>query len=599
MASRLGSSHVPAWSSVNRVLEILHQRRAPWVIAAVSLLLALPNLWLGFFADDFFILTGLEGDPLLHRPWYDLYQFATATSTPQLIARGAYPWWTQPDLHIHLWRPLSSALLALDHCCFGRHAFGYHLHSIGWLMFYVAAAWAFFKRTLSRSVAPLTLLILVLSPSLATPAGWPSARQLLVAGTLCSTGLVVAIGATGRPRRRWFAGLLLALGLFASEAGVAGLGYWICFELLGPSGASCVRARLKRCCLPLVLGALYFANYKIIGAGVHGSGVYVEPLSSPIEFAKLALVRVPVLMGDLLLGIISELSSFLPVWPLVLLGLLGATILAVLAWQMRAKMAVEDRQALRWLLPGAGFATLSVSGGFPGSRLLVLPMLGCAPLLAILIRLGFTEASRSPVRTIGLRAVAGLIAVTHLIVCPLGWIIDFNNRHRMARGVQSAVDQVAAMHTIAEKYIVWTSSDPMIWMYAPLQMFSERPDRSKCWCTLSAAKADLEVTRIGSNRFSVSPVGASLLAGTFERLYRSERRPFRLGDSVNQCGITISVTALSNGLPSRLDLLFHWPIDNPSGIFLAWRDGKLRQVASLPVGSTQRLGWSPGPSRVF
>jgi len=579
----------------------LNARYATGLIVALGLLLALPNLWLGFFSDDFTMLTAFEGDPIFHRAWYDLYRFTPATSNPLWVAAGAAPWWSSPTLHIHLLRPLSSALLALDYRLFGRWAPGYHLHSLVWLLLYLVSARALFNSILSKSTARLALLILALSASLATPVGWPSARHLLVSGAFCGLGLSIRAAKSQTTYRRILVPVTIALALLAGEAGIGGLAFWLCYELLGPKQSVRITACLRRLLVPLLVTVTYFALYKWANGGVRGSAVYVEPLSAPIEFVKLALVRVPVLLEDMAFGIPSEISTLSSKASVALAaaGVVGISLVAlpcILCW---SRVSDQERGALRWLIPGATLAMVSTCGGFPGTRLLVVPLLGFAPLLAIAIRLGWNEVLANSGTTRTLRVTSGLLATLHFGLAPLAALNDEYNRHKMASGTQTAVNEAVAASTTARRYLILSASDPMIWMYAGMQMLVDRPGLVQGWCVISATKADLEVKRVGLRELIVEPRGTEFLTGAFERLFRADNFAFHTGESIQQCGVKIRLLALSRGRPKRISVEFE---DDPNAqdvVMLAWRDGKLQRVDFDDIGNGTTINWSPGPMKAF
>src|SRR5262245_47354070 len=105
------------------------ERRWPrgWVVMAVALALCLPALRADFFTDDQVLLAEIEGRLPGVRAW-DLYSFCPdAGGLQRTVDVGAYPWWTNPEVRIRLFRPLPSLLMHAEHAVFGRRALGYHL----------------------------------------------------------------------------------------------------------------------------------------------------------------------------------------------------------------------------------------------------------------------------------------------------------------------------------------------------------------------------------------------------------------------------------------------------------------------------------------
>ena len=107
-------------------------KQLPWL----AMLLALPTLWLPFMLDDTFHRLALEGwlSGEAAHPYFD--GWVDPYGLPSCFrffepGRGEHfmPWWTDPDLTIRFWRPLSSLDALVDHVAFGDRAWAWHLHS--------------------------------------------------------------------------------------------------------------------------------------------------------------------------------------------------------------------------------------------------------------------------------------------------------------------------------------------------------------------------------------------------------------------------------------------------------------------------------------
>src|SRR5262245_54797286 len=112
---------------------LLQHPRALFGIVILSVLLALPTLAIGFYADDHAQLVALEhAVPGLDWSPLDLYRFSSGdpAEVQAAVKEGLGPWWTDPHLRARFMRPLTSALLALDHLLYGRSAAFYHLTSV-------------------------------------------------------------------------------------------------------------------------------------------------------------------------------------------------------------------------------------------------------------------------------------------------------------------------------------------------------------------------------------------------------------------------------------------------------------------------------------
>jgi hypothetical protein len=51
---------------------------------------------------------------------------------------GPIPWFVHPQLKVNFLRPVSSALLALDHAFFGLRPWGYRIQAILWYLVIIA-----------------------------------------------------------------------------------------------------------------------------------------------------------------------------------------------------------------------------------------------------------------------------------------------------------------------------------------------------------------------------------------------------------------------------------------------------------------------------
>ncbi len=125
--------------------------RYAWVATIVGLLISLPSLAVGFYADDYNHLLLLAGyDTGAGRP-FDIYRFMMGNLSDAIYA-GPFPWWTNPDLRIAFLRPIASAMFMLDHALFGMNAVGYHAHALLWYGLLVFTVAMFYGR-LFRSAA--------------------------------------------------------------------------------------------------------------------------------------------------------------------------------------------------------------------------------------------------------------------------------------------------------------------------------------------------------------------------------------------------------------------------------------------------------------
>jgi hypothetical protein len=385
---------------MSKILRWLGHPRAPRFVVAFALVLAMPSLAVGFFGDDYAFIDWLEHRTPFSPPWWDLYNFTPGDpdAMRQSLATWLLPWWTASTLHLHLVRPLSGALLALDHTLFGRAALGVTAH--------------------------------------------------------------VRFRADGWRPGRLLGPLALVVGLLASEAALGGLAFAIAYDLVGPE-RGIGRDRAVRV-FPLVSLALaYLAVYALVGGGTRGSGAYVTPME-PAAFLATAAVRLPVLLGDAVLGIPAEVATLGFASKLAVTGAI-ATVLFGLLWRASLRTVPEaERATSTWLAVGAFAALAAGVGGLPGARVLFVANLGFAPIMAIVLRHAFASGPLAVPR----RAGAGLLAFVHVAFAPLSQLANQHSMQTIASATEATARTMRDEVGGRSRTFLIAASDPMVGLYA-------------------------------------------------------------------------------------------------------------------------------------
>ncbi len=117
-----------------RIRDALAHPRMLWVAVLWALILAAPTLDVGLFGDDYlqaeFLTASRDGTANVR--WWDMFVFADGIHNEQLRAMGRLPWWTDPELRVAFFRPLSVATHQLDHRWWPRQLWAMHLQSMLW-----------------------------------------------------------------------------------------------------------------------------------------------------------------------------------------------------------------------------------------------------------------------------------------------------------------------------------------------------------------------------------------------------------------------------------------------------------------------------------
>ena len=564
---------------------------------------------IGFYADDYIQMAILERTlPSVSRiPLLDLYRFIPADRAilAEMTERGPAPWFHDPALMIHFFRPLSSALLVGEHALWGRWATGYHLTTV---LLYAALTFAAgsLYRTLCRDregggpvTASLAALCFAVASCHAQPAGWTAARHLLVAALPAVLALIAHVRHVrdGSRAGAILAPLALVVSLLASEAAIGGILYWLAFDALGPAPAhrAGLWGRLRASLPALAVGAVYSLGYKAFGYGAIGTDAYLDPVANPVGFAIGALTRVPALVAEAFTTFPSDTYAVLPAAPFVAAGLLATLVMAGLTRLVLPAIPAEERAALRWLLPGAFASLVLASGGFPGGRLLFFPSLGVAFFVAVLLHRSLFIPSG------GRALIAGrvfLVAV-HLVLGPLAIVGGAFATAGLARRTFHAYETAELDGPLPHHVTLIACSDPFAAFYPALIGAFLRPEAAGSWLVLSTAKHDHRVTRTAPHRLRIDVLGGALMEGAFDKNFRSLRTPFHAGDRVPLLGVAVTVLTLEGGLPKAIEAELDVPADDPSLLLLVWQGGRLARFPPPPVGSSVDLRWEPGPAQLF
>ena len=148
--------------------------------------------------------------------------------------RGLLPWFTDENLKLRFFRPLSSAALALDAWLFGERTWLSRLHSLSGSLAILASSLRCTGASLPTATAGVATLIYALAAGHALPVSWIAARHTLV----CTAFSLLAFWCHVRAREdgwrpgRWLAPVAVAVGLLGGEmtlGAVALIGAWEIF----------------------------------------------------------------------------------------------------------------------------------------------------------------------------------------------------------------------------------------------------------------------------------------------------------------------------------------------------------------------------------
>ncbi|HMI91951.1 MAG TPA: hypothetical protein VK509_11335, partial [Polyangiales bacterium] len=548
-------------------------------------------LFTGFAADDFAQLGMLNGHYLVPRSPLALFTFSDGSpeEVKTLLHGGFYPWWAHPEIRLSMLRPLACALTWLDWKLFGNDPFPYHVDSACWWLFMLGLiAWVFYRLFPVR-IALLAYAFYVLDEALGLPLGWIANRNAVISTAFSCIALIAYLRyrdagqhlalqpgpraehapspPTSRPPARRdlvFACLAYSIALAGGEYALCTLGYFLAYEWMVARDARALRLRALSAVVAPAL--VYVALRAALGFGPKHSGVYLDPFAEPVAFLLASLQRFPALYADIVLAVRADWWTFGSPWVHGLVEnrvlsrdwlwtmypwrkvhvAFGIVAMILLALIVRATPRNDDTRNTRWLLAGGAISLAAVIGSFPSSRLLLIALLGFAPLFAsygCAQLSGLRERwSRGRVRTVFSVGAAGVFVLYQLIVPAIHTHDEVTG---VANGANAIRRSVLKMHIdqsrLPEQHlIILVTLEGGASLYIPLTRALHGMSVPRtCW-TLSLTPSDHVLTRDSDRSFVLSPMsGYTLLTGAPESMLRSFDEAFRPGDTVDVGGMQI------------------------------------------------------------
>lgn len=603
------------------------RRLTPWVLAA-ALVVSLPALSVDLVNDDLLHRLELQNKiPGYEHAWLSLYDF-TPERLPSaiLVDLGYLPWFSHEQLSLRFFRPLSSALLALDYALFKTNVFFPHVHSLLWFVALVAITHRLYARWFEQRAATLSALVFAMAGYHAMSIAWLAARHSLVAATFGALGLYhhLRFREDHVSRGRSIALLSCAAGLCASEVALGALVFLVVYELMRQVS---LEQRISGAAPYAVLGLAYLAGYALLGYGTRGSGAYIFPFDAPGQFALAALVRVPILIGDLLLGMPAVLAkSPATELSLAMFGFLAIAFYLFVFVRYRALLTLRVRRCLGWLAASTPLALVPAVGTIIGGRVLLFAAIGGAALVGNALNL-LLEArnrlhegpKRGRRRRYGIALAVGLLAILHFgfspsvrVGLPLALRSIAEGHKKLAREAD-----LGACPRGGAAYLL-TGSDPALSLYAGFSFLLYRHDGApfRRFRVLSMAPQAQQLTRVGENSFELQVLGPVRKYNAFELLYRARNDPLRVGwsrkaeelsvrvmdsdgglftrarfDTAPQAGVISKEVMPAQGTPARTS---GRPVES-AVCLLVWQSGKLKTLAWPAVGEATLIEHEPGP----
>jgi hypothetical protein len=587
---------------------------------SAALLLALwlhwPSLASGFRSDDYVQSAMVRGTFPVARSALDLFDFAAGTPDDyrRLSDFGHLPWWSNPQLRLRMWRPLSSALMALDFKLFGTQAGAMHWHSLAWFAVLLSAAAWLLSRTLPPAAASLAILLYAASPCHAVPVGWLANRSTLLASAFGFLAVDLQLRYRAAPSKRLFAltAGVTSLSLLAGEYALSALTFAFAFAAFGGDELA-ARARLRSVAPVLLPLAAYLVLHTLSGSDVIGSGFYLSPVRDPWLFSQALFTRVPALAADLLFGLPSlyfngspplrnvilsyhlfppEVWLSFPAWHVwhVAIGYLAIALGGWLVWLLVCR--TERSHPLRWLSAGAALSLLPCAGSLPEDRLLTASTLGVSALSASALLWGLPWLRKAA--TTRTRLMRGLLYGL-LLWLPVGALQrSYAEARALRESAEStrvwALDADLPTHaSAATRVYVLAAGDFNTAVNLPwLRQLHGHP-LPQAYRRLCPGTLPVDVTRTADRTLEINVLTNAMRGTALPSLYRAADAPMHAGDHVELPGLRVDVLDVFEDNPSRIRFTFDRSIDDPALWFLVAGYDGLRHQAMPALHETRRV----------
>jgi hypothetical protein len=582
---------------VSSTCALLAHRRLPWLTGVLAVVLTLPALGGGWILDDYYHRTVLLELPEyrdLFGPPEEMFRFfrGDPDRTGRVMDLGFFPWWTYPGLKAEFCQVLTVWTHRLDYWLWPDSPALMHAQSLLWFCALVTAVAFLYQRMFNHTwVAGVAAVLFAVDHTHGTPAGFIANRNVLIAALFG----VLAMMAHDSWRKQGsragavLAPVLLALSLFAKEEGIGICAY------LGAYGLCLDRAGWRRGCLALIPSVAVVAVWRGLrdhwGYGVHDMGLYVDPITDSRAFAAAVVERLPILLLGQWAFPPSDVSVLLMPSARAILWSVATVFLIVLGLVI-SPLIRRDRLARFWAL-GMALAAIPVCATFPMDRLLTFPSIGAFGLLGQFLNLALGSADWRPVSRIWRIPAVGLgwlFIVVHLVVSPLALPIRAANPTGPKRLNDTFyVDAQLPSSVRNQTVVIVNAPSPLHAGLLPLQQAQRGSPVPKHTRVLAPGLNRVTIRRLDERTIVVRPY-SGYLSWAIDRMFRSERHPLLLGQTVKLTGMNAEVTAVTeDGRPAEATFRFDVPLESDSLYWLYYGHNGFEPFTPPTIGESIEL----------
>lgn len=562
------------------------ERCSPALLGLLACLLAAPALKAGLVGDDYFhrmiLLHRGELAPFLH-PVTDLFTFVKQGDCAEVMrGLGYLPWWSDPALHISLFRPITALTHMLDYTLWPDNFVLQHLHSLGWFFSGVLLV-AYLYRTvpgMSIAAAGLAGFFFAVEDAHAFPAGWLANRNALLCLVSGATTLIFHIRWRLTGRRHWLALALLVFtaGLFCGEATLGILGYLAAWQLTMEQDRPRFRS-LAVVSYYVVVVCLWRLLYGTLGYGTSGSLLYVDPGQKPLLFLQVLAERWPILIAGQWFQLPVDVWIILSKEKQIVFSLVSAVLATAIFLLFRPAL---KRPVARFWAIGMGLCTVPVCAAFPMDRLLILCGIGAFGLLALFVETYvLTPLAGAPWR----RRAAITLLLFHVPIAAMFLTLGTIGLPAFGTFFLLATRNSPTGPEIAQQTFIYVNGNDFPIFYGrvvPIVNGTRAPRRI---AQLASMFNGNRIYRKDLSTLVITPDNG-FFATPLDRLLVSENR-FYQGNRINRPDYQAEVLSITqDGRPAVVSFRFHQPLEDSSLRWLCWKDDRLQEFPLPKVGDS-------------
>jgi len=575
---------------------LAHSPYLPALLALLAFCLTLPALQGGLAGDDYIQLYTYSN--VASRPndgsLFGMFSFLNGDPAlnQRAIESGQLPWWTDPNLRITFWRPVTEATHWIDYQLWLDSPALMHLHSLLWYALLVFLAARTYARLMPDArTSALAGLLFAVNYSHAVCIGWIAGRNALVTAVF---GVVCLLAharwrSSGNLKSAAVAAAALSLSLLSAEAGIAVCAYLFSYMVFLDE------APLKRRLLSLLPYVGIVLVWKLfhsgLGYGASHSGFYLDPTSEPLAFLHAALHRWPLLLfaliTDLPIGFFL-LASQATRSSMVLIAMISTTLLAIVL----LPLVIKQRLA-RFYILAIVLAIIPACAVVPDNRLLLIASFGGCGLMSMIFANWFSRSDSG--RPWILRIPQTGFVIVLLFMKSLLSVVAFPGSINGQAEYLEYISTNPALNLpvegrLSEKqlFFINTPLSAMMSNMIPAVRRYHMLDLPASIYTLGPGDTELSIWRVDANELIIEAKDGFAIG--MDEIFRSSSAHFHAGDKIRLAAMTVEVLSVTDEFrPKTVAFRFSSAIDDPSKAFLHWDNGRYRQLELPKPGNVIHL----------